>query len=276
MRKDHSINRDDMITLAEKFINDSPNNYISEKIALNPKCVGMKIYESPVFALGTPHDELYIKYKSPDVIGSHFLSPVEWLPNTKTVISFFLPYTDQIKTANATDRHQPADEWLHGRYEGQILLTQLLEYLLKTLSEAGFQSLAPSLDPRCKMGTPEENFIFASNWSERHIAYTCGLGTFGLSRGIITKKGMCGRLGSILTTLDLPKDNRAYNDTYEYCNMCGVCIINCPAKAISYESGMKHTLCNNLLDTVRAKHAPRYGCGKCQVSVPCESEIPVK
>jgi len=276
MTKDHSINKDDMITLAEQFINDSPNNYISEEIALHPNCVSMKIYESPIFAFGSPHDELYTTYKSPDVIGSHFLSPPEWLPDAKTVISFFLPYTEQIKAANAIDRYQPANQWLHGRYEGQILLSQLLEHLIATLSEAGFQSLAPSLDPRCNMGNPEENFRFASNWSERHVAYACGLGTFGLSRGIITKKGMSGRLGSILTTLDLPKDNRDYDETYAYCNMCGICIVNCPAQAISYESGMEHILCSNLLDKTRAKHAPRYGCGKCQVSVPCESKIPMK
>ena len=34
-----------------------------------------------------------------------------------------------------------------------------------------------------------------------HAAYLCGLGTFGLSRGIITKPGMAGRFGSIMKTL---------------------------------------------------------------------------
>ena len=267
------MNKEDIIALAGKFINESPNNYIGEETALNPRCVGMKIYEPPIFAFGFADDSLYAKYKSCDVIGDHFLSPAEWLPNIKTVISFFLPYTDKIKAANSTDCQWPAAEWLHGRYEGQSLLQQLLEYLVGILSEAGFGSLAPSIDQRLKISNSEGNW--KSNWSERHIAYACGLGTFGLSRGIITNKGMSGRLGSVLTELDLPKDSRAYDGIYEYCTMCGACIDRCPAHAISFEDGMKHTLCSEFLNKVREKHNPRYGCGKCQVSVPCESQRPI-
>jgi len=114
-----------------------------------------------------------------------------------------------------------------------------------------------------------------SNWSERHITYACGLGTFGLSKGIITKKGVSGRLGSILTDLDLPKDKRGYKDIYEYCTMCGLCIDRCPAHAISIEDRKNSSSCSNFLNKVMEKHNPRYGCGKCQVSVPCESEIPM-
>lgn len=264
---------EDIIMLSEKFINDSPNNYIDEETALNPRCAGIKIYEAPIFAFGAASDELYVKYKASDVIGSHFLSPTEWLPITKTVISFFLPYTDRIKAANSIDCCSPADEWLHGRYEGQQLLKLLLEYLVKVISEAGFKSLAPSIDQQFKTSN---NGNWTSNWSERHIAYACGLGTFGLSRVIITKRGMSGRLGSVLTELDLPKDNRDYNNIYEYCTMCGECIDRCPVQAISFDNGMNRTLCSDFLDKVREKHSPRYGCGKCQTGVPCESEIPIK
>ncbi|MCL2864358.1 MAG: 4Fe-4S binding protein [Lachnospiraceae bacterium] len=264
------MNRNDIIALAEKFVFDAPGNCITETSALHPKCSGLTIYEAPIFAFGSVDDALYLKYKSSDVIGSHFISPVEWLPSSKTVISFFLPYNERIKTANATNCLWPADEWLHGRYEGQQLLKQLTEYLVKVISESGFKSLAPSMDQRY------ENIEFSSNWSERHIAYACGLGTFGLSKGIITKKGICGRFGSILTELDLPKDNRDYNNVYDYCTMCGVCIDRCPVHAISFEHGKKSLLCSDFLNVVREKHNPRFGCGKCQVNVPCESGIPTK
>jgi len=148
----------------------------------------------------------------------------------------------------------------------------LTEYLLKTILEAGFKSVAPSIDSRYKNGA--ENTQHTSNWSERHVAYACGLGTFGLSKGIITKKGIAGRFGSILTELELPKDTRPYSDIYEYCTMCGLCINRCPANAISLENGKQSPLCSDFLDKTREKHNPRYGCGKCQVSVPCESGLP--
>jgi epoxyqueuosine reductase QueG len=255
-RSNTLIQRDEIISIAEDFVRNAEDNY----------------FEPPIFAFGSADDELYKKFKAPDVIGSHFLSPMEWMPKAKTVISFFLPYTEAIKTANRADNRWPADEWLYGRYEGQIFLKQLMEYLVKVLSESGHETIAPALDHRYKTGNGEVKFT--SNWSERHVAYACGLGTFGLSKGIITRKGMCGRLGSLLTELDLPKDARDYKDVYEYCTMCGVCAHRCPAKAISMERGKLSWLCSDFLDTVREKHNPRYGCGKCQVGVPCESGIP--
>ena len=266
------MNKTDIVALAEKFIKDSSENYIAKETAIDPKYTGMKIYEAPIFAFGDADDEIYALYKSIDIIGNHFLSPVEWLPSSKTVISFFLPYTNEIKTANAIDCHWPAEEWLHGRYEGQNLLRRLTEYLAEVIWLAGFKSLVPSIDPRFKTGAGD--IRYTSNWSERHVAYACGLGTFGLSKGIITKKGMAGRFGSILTELELPKDIRPYNDVYEYCTMCGLCVNRCPVNAISLENGKESPLCSDFLDRTREKHNPRYGCGKCQVSVPCESGIP--
>ena len=119
-----------------------------------------------------------------------------------------------------------------------------------------------------------EDIRYIPSWSERHAAFACGLGTFGLSKGLITEKGVCGRFGSIITDLELPPDERNYKEVYEYCNMCGVCITHCPVNAISLDKGKNSSLCSKFLDEVREKHAPRYGCGKCQVSVPCESGIP--
>jgi len=267
------MNKEDIINVTEKYLINSAGNYISEETALHPGCVGMRIYDAPIFSFGIVDDELYAEYKSHDVIGSHFLSPRQWLPTAKTVIAFFLPYTEKIKTANAPNNRWPADEWLHSRYEGQLLLGQLLMYLAETISEGGYKSIVPTADPRYKTGLDGNGFT--SNWSERHVAYACGLGTFGLSKGIITKKGMSGRLGSIITELDLPKDTKEYSAIYEYCTMCGACIGRCPAGAIS-KGGKDSALCSGFLDKTREKHKPRYGCGKCQVRVPCESSIPKK
>ena len=63
---------------------------------------------------------------------------------------------------------------------------------------------------------------------------------------------------------------RRYSDVYEYCNLCGECITACPVNAIS-KDGKNDSLCSAFLDRVFDKHNPRYGCGKCQVNVQCES-----
>jgi len=268
------MTRDVIIESAEKFSNESPGNYISNETALHPKFSGMKIFDSPIFAFGRAEDEIFENYKSPEIIGNHFLSPCEWLPGAKTVISFFLPYSERIKSANATDYSWPADEWLHGRYEGQLFIKELCLHLCGLLSDEGYESLVPIFDARFRSGSEKEKHT--SNWSERHAAYACGLGTFGLSKGIITRKGTCGRLGSVLTDLKLPNDIRPYENFDEYCTMCGACIPHCPVHSISLESGKECSVCSDFLDVVLTKHKPRYGCGKCQIDVPCESGIPVK
>ena len=87
---------------------------------------------------------------------------------------------------------------------------------------------------------------------------------------------MAGRLGSLIIDLEMEPDVRPYTEVYEYCSKCGACIKRCPVDAISLEEGMKHVPCNKWLVGTKERYAPRYGCGKCQVKVPCENRIPVK
>ena len=268
------MDKNEIITRVIQFTHESPGNYVPEETAVRPDYVGMKIFDSPILAFGSADDAIFQMYLSPDVIGDHFIIPLEWLTDAKTVISCFLPYTERIKSANAADYCWPSGEWLHGRFEGQLFIKELTLHIQKILRDSGYRSVAPSLDPRYKMGNQATEYT--SNWSERHAAFACGLGTFGLSKGIITEKGMCGRLCSVITDLDLPKDVRHYNDVYEYCIMCGLCVKHCPVHAISLQEGKKHPPCDAFLDEVREKENPRYGCGKCQTSVPCESKIPMK
>ena len=264
------MTRDDIVANAVQFVAASPGNCVSEDAALDPGFVGMQIFESPIFAFGAANDELYTEYKKDSIIGDPFMSPIEWFTGAKTVISFFLPFTDWIKKANAINNDWPADEWLQGRYEGQLFLQDLCLHLQRFLCDAGYECLIPCLDPRFKIFNRS-----IPNWSERHAAFACGLGTFGLSKGLITEEGICGRFGSLLTDLEVFTDKRSYTGVYEYCNMCGACIQKCPANAITRD-GKDSSLCAAFLDKVREKHAPRYGCGKCQVDVPCESGIPAR
>ncbi|MDR3200897.1 MAG: 4Fe-4S binding protein, partial [Spirochaetales bacterium] len=105
-------------------------------------------------------------------------------------------------------------------------------------------------------------------------AYACGLGTFSLSRGLITKKGVAGRFGSVITSLAIPATGRPYSGLYDYCTNCGACLRNCPVRAISRENGKDHVPCSRFLNKTRAENAPYYGCGKCQTATPCETGIP--
>lgn len=280
------MNKHNLVKMASYFVEKSEDNVITKNLALSETVIGMKIFDAPIFAFGATDDEYYKLLKQPSAIGEHFLLPQQWLPQSKTVISFFLPFTEAVKKGNRRDMLWPSEEWLHGRIEGQDFLNKLCQYLNSELNNAGYKSIVPSLDKRfwAKTGlnsssqafddNNETTLSFTSNWSERHVAFVCGLGTFGLSKGLITKKGIAGRFGSIITELTLSPDKREYDCIYEYCSMCGACVKNCPVNAISLDKGKIHAICSAFLDSTAEKYKPRYGCGKCQIGVPCESSLP--
>lgn len=273
------MNKGTLIGWAAEFLERSTDNYISGELALCDSIVGTRLFDSPIFAIASAQDELFQKLKNPLAIGEHFKLPEEWLPQAKSVISIFLPFTDQVKNSNSIDRFWPSAEWLHGRVEGQALILKLCKYLESKLAEEGYFSITPAADDRFQSfySADDANGIcFSSNWSERHVGFISGLGTFGLSKGLITKKGTAGRLASLISDLELPSDHREYLDLYENCSMCGQCIEACPSQAISFENGKNHAQCYSYLTIIAEKNKPWHGCGKCQVKLPCESCIPTR
>ena len=271
----------ELIAKSEDFISSSKGNYIDGKSAPNEDNANLRIFDSPLIGFGSPDDLLYNKFASSEVASEDFLLPKQWLSGAKTVVSVFMPYGQAIKKSNAEDFSWPSIMWLYARYEGQLFIREFARYLCNLFEEHGAKSVIPAADPRYKTGDTRdksggEKERFLSNWSERHVAYACGLGTFGLSKGLITEKGTCGRFCSLVTEIDFPKTERNYIGVYDYCNNCGDCIRNCPVNAVSEEEGKNDLLCSNFLDKTFEKHNPRYGCGKCQVGVSCESHIPLR
>lgn len=252
----------------------SPYNYVGSEKALSTALIGMRIFDPPLMGVADAGDPLFEKMKEASVIGPHAMAPIEWLPQAKSVISFFLPFSKEVRDSNKREKEWPSQEWLHARIEGQAFVSDLCRYLDSILKEAGHMNIIPVTDSRFSMNDKPPRFT--SNWSERHVAFVAGLGTFSLSRGLITEKGVAGRFGSVVTSLSMTADTRKYTEIDEFCNQCGACLENCPVNAISFEQGKNHEPCGAYLDETAIKFRPRYGCGKCQVDVPCEFNIPEK
>ena len=238
------------------------------------------LFDIPLIGFAAADDSIFEKFMQPEIIGMNYFTPNKWLPAAKTVISFFLPFTEAVRGSNRTDMADPSAEWLYGRIEGQSFITRYMAGLQKLLSSRGIEACVPGQDERFgvlfekTLTGGKSDFHVDSRWSERHAAYACGLGSFGLSRGLITEKGMAGRFGSIIVSEKWQATGRRYTGIDDYCIKCCICAKNCPARAISPEHGKNNILCNAFLDKMKEKYAPRYGCGKCQVGVPCEFQIP--
>lgn len=282
------MTKQELINRIIEFVKNSPDNYVAEEDAIYPRLAGMQMYETPIVEFASADDELfYTEFKKEGVIHPEYMAPQEWLPNSKTVISFFIPFTEEVKASNRCKIDEPyapgvkqncSAEWLHARIEGQAFLNKITDYIQEILEAEGFETVCPTTSGKLRMITP-----YISTWSERHAAYVAGLGTFGLSKGLITRKGMAGRFGSVITTAEFEPTVRPYSDPFEYCTMCGACMVRCPAGAIDKSKGCAlgkdQLICGPYINENHLPpHGPnqrvRYGCGKCQVSVPCESGIP--
>jgi len=278
----------------QQFLDTSPMNFVSESEALRPDLAGIRIYESALVGVAQADAPEFQAFLEEGVIGPHFMLPDQWVDGAKSVISFFFSFTDQVKQSNKPragwhhiedfPQHGEggpllaSEEWIHARIEGQEAIVAAGDYLSELLRDAGYHVAFPTTDER--FSQPAK---ITSNWSERHVAYACGLGTFGLSRGLITKKGMAGRFGSVITDAALDPTPHDYEGPFEYCTMCGRCALNCPVDAIDPARGIiegkSQAICAPLIVSTfytdpAGSHKRRYGCGKCQVGVPCQDGIP--
>ena len=270
------------------YVMTAEKNRVPAEDAIHERIAGMRIYDEPIVGFASASDALFTEeYKKESVISEEHKAPCEWLPGAKTVISIFLPFSEAVKISNREKTDVPYEEdipqrcsaeWLHARIEGQALINELTAYVEELLSKNGYRAVCPAASEGFKQLGP-----YKSNWSERHAAYAAGLGTFGLSRGLITKKGIAGRFGSVITDAEFPPTVREYDSPFEYCIMCGACMRRCPAGAIDIKkgcaSGKDQTVCGpyvmgSFLPPHGEKGIVRYGCGKCQTGVPCESGIP--
>ncbi|MBZ2166771.1 epoxyqueuosine reductase [Methanobacterium sp. VT] len=247
-------------TIAD-FIQNSEQNFVDEFDM-------MQIYDPPLLGVAGASDQLWEIMKEPNVVGPDHLTPKEWLSEANSVISYFLPFTEEIRSSNRLEG-LPSKEWLYGRCEGEMFNDAVRLLIIDEIEVVEGKALAPALDKRFTIN----NYI--SNWSERHVAFIAGLGTFSLSHSLITNFGTAGRIGSVIVDLELEPKPRLYQEVEEYCSKCGTCINRCPPRAIT-ENNKDEGSCSHHLDKILELNKSRYGCGKCQTAVPCEYSNPTK
>ncbi len=247
-------------------------------------------WTEPIIGYSNGADPLYDFYKKD--IGTFYVLPIEYLkhafpdseakPQELSVISWVLPQTDATKKDHRKETQWPCERWARSRIFGEEVNDELRRHLVKALIDAGVEAVAPLLSPLWRRETSPK-YGFASTWSERHAAHVAGLGTFGLSDGLITPKGKAHRVGSVIANIALPSGRRPYTGHHAYClfyakHTCGNCMKKCPVNAIT-ERGHDKVKCSAYVSATHTYVESHYGfkgygCGLCQVGVPCESNIP--
>jgi epoxyqueuosine reductase QueG len=274
----------------EKIIEKAIATFVQKNPANRRKIDGGKYWEAPLVGFASGKDPLFKQYKK--IIGKFHFIPQEIFEltfgkgirgNELSVISWVLPASEDIKRSNRKETRYPSLLWAHARDFGEQFNVKLRNHVVSLLRKKGFKAVAPMNSPYFKrLKSPSVGI--ASNWSERHVAYVCGLGAFGLSDGLITPKGKAIRIGSIVTNLPLKPSAKIYphhraNCLYFFNHTCKTCAARCPAGAIT-SKGHDKDKCHEYsygvaLRDKKAEYGVKItGCGLCQTKVPCEFEIP--
>ncbi len=259
-------------------------DYLEEIVKLEYKkfiCKYKTPYRAPLLGFADANNHLFISLKK--LVGKHHLLPKDIFSKAKSVISLFQPFGIKLVRENARGKI-PTKEWCLAYTETNKLLDLLTESLKCFIGRMGFGSerhsvfhhLSDKHDRNIKVT------YMTSKWSQRHIAYIAGLGTFGLNNMLITSKGCAGRYSSLVTNMKLFPSSRPDK---EYCLMkqginCGYCRKICPSGALR-EANFDYLKCwRYLIDQNRISEENKMPivnvCGKCMSGAPCSIRRPGK
>ena len=190
------------------FVRTSPRNRM-------PESDNTPFFDEPLVQFADGDDPIFTEYKA--IIAPTHLTPREALikahdkgnvtvPEHVSVISWILPITEKTRKSNRKETRQPSLSWTYTRNNGEKFNNALRDYVVALLTGMGSLAAAPMSQPYFETYANEKGRY--SNWSERHIAYAAGLGTFSLSDGFITESGIAMRCGSVVTDRLLPTSPR--------------------------------------------------------------------
>lgn len=275
-------------------INDFIIDWLSDRKnnAIEP---GSKLpaFDAPLVGIAAGDDPLFDFIK--DDIGADFYwSPLEAFqrafPDSTidadelSIISWILPQTETTRIAHRKEKTMPSIEWSKARHFGEMINENLRKAVVNYCLKNAVNCCAPTLLHEWQRHTSAA-YGFASCWSERHTAHVAGLGTFGLSDGLITPAGKAVRIGSVVAQIKLPPTLREYVTHNQWClfytsGTCLACARRCPAGAISKE-GHDKVKCKEYIRKTTRPYVekeqlgyPVNSCGLCQTRVPCESRNP--
>jgi len=224
-------------------------------------------YRRPLVGFSSAADPLYSRLKQ--VVGPHHWQPEDVLPEVRSLVSFFLPFSKKVVEANRREPEDPAREWVDSYAHANNLIDEISRDLATELESKGIKAAMVN-------STNNYNAVtLKAPWSHRSAAFVAGLGRFGLNRMLITTVGAAGRYGTVFLTEELQPSPRSED---EFCfffknGSCRYCLTHCPPKALGNgPDEFNRQVCNNKLLNItpysRSLNWDLDVCGKCGVG-PC-------
>jgi epoxyqueuosine reductase len=231
-------------------------------------------YRRPLVGFADADDPRFLQLR--ELAEPTHLLPGDLLPTARSVVSFFLPFVEEIVKANRAEPRQVAREWALAYVETNALINRIAQGLIVALAERGVNAAA---EPATHNWDP---VTLVSRWSHKSVAAIAGLGSFGLHHMLITDAGCAGRFGSLVVDAALEATSAPGAPARQHCRYfhdggCKLCVERCPVGALT-EAGLDKHGCYEWLLQV-ADHFGELGladvCGKCATG-PCALEPAVR
>lgn len=222
------------------------------------------LFRQPLVGFSAANDAYYKQLKQ--IIGPEHLQPQDILPGAKTVVSFFIPFSEKVVLSNR-EQDLPSFAWAESYVEANMLINQISQEMICFLQNKEIRAATVKATH-----TYDESTLLAS-WSHKSAAYIGGVGTFGVNRLLITPVGCAGRYGTVIIDQEIAPDTRpeAQYCVYYQNGSCLDCVTACPVNALGVNNFDKFKCHARLLKN--SKQFTEIGrcdvCGKCVVAGPC-------
>lgn len=219
------------------------------------------IWEPPLARCADARDPLFARLREL-LVPNHYL-PEEYLPGARSVISWFIPFKKAVADGNKEGLHCSA-VWAQAYLNTNAMAAELNERLAEGIRARGGRAAVPR-----DAGMISREIIY-SRWSQKHVAWIAGHGSFGLNNMLISDVGCVGRYYSIVTDLETTADPRVREERclYKKNGTCGLCARQCPTGALSTR-GFDRRICLEMCEKNEAVYPGADICGKCVVGLPC-------
>lgn len=219
------------------------------------------LFREPLISFSAADDARYDALKTR--IGGWHLSPTELLPEAKSVVSYFVPFTRPVVKEPRTVK-DGSFLWSEAYQEINRHFIAVNDSVSAYLEGLGYKT--KTIKPTHTYD-PKDLRCF---WSHRSAAVIAGLGDFGANRLVITEKGSGGRFCTVLTSTYLqaptkPVENKCL---YKKNGSCGLCFRVCPVGALKPDT-MDKFACQEELNRNEKKMKGMSAlqsadtCGKC-------------
>ncbi len=197
-----------------------------------------------------------------------------------TVVSFAFHINPRIIDDNSREPIYPSRSWFEARRKFDFLVSPFIELVRGIFPNR--RITVPLRSARYRADLSKK--VPVSNWSERHVAFACGLGSFGLHGALITRMGCTHRLLSAVVeggpgVCAEPPDDPYFNCLHFRDGGCGECISRCPVEAIVPGAHIIERCYAHEWMTCRLRSGAIYepgvaACGLCMCGVPCDRSSP--